>query len=163
MGNLTAEQLHEFVTCDLTTGTFIYRVRTRRHKPGDALKPSINKNGYAVTQINGTLHYVHRLVWLYAHGEWPSKQIDHINRNRSDNRLENLRLATSVEQGQNTGIPKNNTSGYKGVWFHKPTERYVAEIKHRRKKHHLGYFNTVEEAATAYQKAKAKIHTFHPT
>ena len=91
-------------------------------------------------------------------GEWPKDQIDHINGIRTDNRFTNLREATTAENTRNGLISKNNTSGFKGVCFHKDTGRWQAKIFINGKGRHLGLFDTAEAAANAYDAAAAKLH-----
>jgi len=81
--------------------------------------------------------------------------IDHINHNGLDNRRENLRICTRAENGRNRGKQKNNTSGYKGVYWAKSNKRWRAQIKKDNKLIHIGMFDILEEAARAYD-AKAK-------
>lgn len=81
------------------------------------------------------------------------KQVDHINRNGCDNRRKNLRLCTNQQNGANRGAQKNNTSGYKGVYWHKTKSKWNAKIKVSGKKIHLGYYQSVKDAAKAYDKA----------
>ena len=102
---------------------------------------------------------VHRLVGN-AFLENPDNKIniDHIDENKSNNNVKNLRWATDAENGRNQGKPKNNTSGYKGVSFHKPSNKYVAFININGKKKHLGYFETAEEASRVYDAKAKELH-----
>ena len=100
----------------------------------------------------------HRLAWFFVYGEWPQKQIDHINGNKSDNRISNLRLATASQNLSNKGITKSNTSGYKGVSFNRTKKKWMASIKVNKKSINLGYFLTPEEASEAYKAAAIKHH-----
>ena len=89
-------------------------------------------------------------------GEWPSTIVDHKNRIRSDNRWENLRTATRSENGINSQVKKNNTSGFKGV--HKLRDGgYVARIGVNKERKYLGYFYSAEEAGCAYDKAAEEL------
>jgi hypothetical protein len=91
-------------------------------------------------------------------GEWPNKEVDHVNCARSDNRFANLRLATRAENGRNTLRPCSNTSGYKGVWWHKKDKVWRSAIKINRKSINLGSFKTPEDAYAAYCAANEKYH-----
>lgn len=97
-----------------------------------------------------------------AYGAWPDGEIDHINGDRKDNRLENLRLATSSENKQNIGLKSNNRSGFTGVSWFAAAKKWRADITIAGKMRHLGRFDTPEAAAEAYAKAKAELHTFNP-
>jgi hypothetical protein len=94
---LTAERLREILGYDPETGLFTRLVRTGRIRAGE-VAGTAHSRGYRSIVIDGRVYLSHRLAWLYVHGEWPPEQIDHINRNRADNRLVNLRAA---KQSQN--------------------------------------------------------------
>src|SRR6185369_10895033 len=100
-----------------------------------------NHQGYWRIFIYGKAYLGHRLVWLYVYGEWPRGDIDHVNRTRSDNRLCNLRVATRSQNLGNMGRRPVNTSGYKGVTWHKRAEKWLAQISVNRKNIYLGLFN----------------------
>ncbi len=117
-----------------------------------------SSHGYRVIRIDNQLIMAHRLAWLYVHGELPSGEIDHINGDRSDNRLANLRLATRVQNNQNTKTRTDNTSGHKGVCFHKQAGRWMAYINASGKRTYLGLHNSKEEAAQAYAAAAQELH-----
>ncbi len=91
------------------------------------------------------------------HGYLP-EVLDHINRDRVDNRTDNLREATASENSQNQSMYKNNKSGFKGVSWFKRDKKWVAQIKIDGKKKHLGYFDCKVEAAIAYNEAAIKHH-----
>jgi len=102
----------------------------------------------------------HRVVWAIYHGIWPDDQIDHINGVRDDNRIENLRIATSGENARNTAIPKNNTSGIIGVCWNKRNSKWEAKIMSNGKQIHLGYFASKDDAVAARAEAEVK-YGFH--
>ena len=106
---------------------------------------STAKNGYTTTSVNNKAYLVHRLIYAMHKGYFP-KIIDHIDRNRANNKIENLREATRSENNINAGLWKNNTSGYKGVYYEK--KKWVARVK-RTKNYHVGTFDTPEEAHQA--------------
>lgn len=121
--------------------------------------------GYRGITLNGQDFKEHRLVWFYHTGDWADGfQIDHINRIRDDNRIDNLRLATSGQNGANSPKSAKNRSGYKGVSFKKAIGKYVAQIKSKGRVRHLGVFYTAEEAYAAYVSEAQKVHGafFHP-
>ena len=105
-------------------------------------------SGYAITKIYGKHIPMHRLVLMAPEGVC----VDHINRNRKDNRLRNLRLCTKQENTYNASRAKNNSTGYKGVHFHRKNRNFVAYIGKLPRKH-LGSFRTAKEAAKMYNKA----------
>jgi len=105
----------------------------------------ITKDGYYRTSHK----LVHRLVWIYFNGEEPNGSLDHINGDRTDNRIENLRIASPLRNSWN----RINAKGYT---YCAKRKKYIAQIKENYKAINLGYFNTANEAKTAYLKAKQK-------
>jgi hypothetical protein len=100
----------------------------------------------------------HRAAWLYVHGKWPNGQIDHINGDRSDNRISNLRDVSHSVNQQNVHRPRrDNASGFLGVTRQK--NLWTSQVTVSGKTLHLGLFKTPEEAASAYLEAKRKHHT----
>ena len=100
-------------------------------------------------------HYAHKLIWLMMTGHLPECQIDHINNIHDDNRYCNLREATHQQNIFNRGIFKNNTTGYKGVIA--INNRFRATIGFNNKRIHLGYYDTLEEAAAAYEEKAREL------
>lgn len=148
---VTQELLHKLFSYDPETGLFTRKIRNGdgRGKVGE-VAGSLS-NGYVMLACGGGRMYAaHRLAWLYVYGCWPPKQIDHRNGIRHDNRWVNLRLATRAENRRNTGLQRNNTSGFRGVSKRHNPNKYTSHITVNRKYIHLGSFNTAEEASTAY-------------
>lgn len=146
---LTATEVRAALIYDCDTGKFARRGSGR-------VVGSRHSKGYVVISVFNLRIYAHRLAWLYVTGEWPAEQIDHINGDRSDNRFANIRLATQSENQSNMGAKKHNQIGLKGVT--KVNRRYRAEIRKDKRRYHLGYFNTAEEASDAYARAAVKMH-----
>ena len=158
---ITQKRLQELLSYDPETGLFINLTQRR----GPAKKGSIagckRHNGYIYIKIDGKQYRAHRLAWLYVHGNFSGKDLDHINEIKTDNRIVNLRLATNQENGHNVSNPSiNNTSGFLGVTWHKQYQKWQAQITTNGKYKHLGYFNTAEEAYKTYLKAKREFHLF---
>lgn len=148
----TAEFLRSEFHYDPETGVFTNRVLRRSALPGDragTMKP----NGYRRIGILKRYYYEHRLAWLYMTGSWPEGEIDHANGDPSDNRWCNLRPATRSQQSANRPLQKNNTTGLKGVQWHKVRKRWMAVITVDRKTICLGFYHTPEAAYEAYCKA----------
>ena len=151
---LTAEKLRELLNYDPDTGIFTRKVSTsNRVKVGDAAGCP-NGDGYLRIMVQSRLYQAHRLAWLYMHSNWPNDQIDHINRNRSDNRIANLREVTNKQNLQNAGKYSHNTSGHPGICWNKQNSKWRATIKHNQKLIHLGYFANIEEAVAARKAAE---------
>jgi hypothetical protein len=139
---------------DYVDGQLIAKTKSKGRNIGDALR-SVSGNGYLKGSVGGKQYKVHRLVFLYFHGFMPS-QVDHIDGNRKNNKIENLREATSAQNNQNrmaTGASK-----IKGVVWHKQSKKWTASICINRKNIHLGSFEKIEDAALVANKARQKIH-----
>ena len=111
------------------------------------------RGNYASTSIgSGRVMQMHRLIMGFP----PGLQVDHINCDGLDNRRSNLRIVTQSQNNMNARLRKDNTSGFKGVYFYKPNQKWKAQIQVG-KNRHIGYFDTPEEAARAYD-AEARKH-----
>lgn len=108
-------------------------------------------------QINGRAYKEHNIIWVWHYGEIPNGyEIDHRDRNATNNLVENMRLCTRFQNNCNQPLRKSNTTGYKGVVLVKG--KYKAQIKYNRKYLGLGYYFTKEEAAKAYNEGAKKLH-----
>lgn len=123
---------------------------------GKPVRPMISNVGYKRIWHKGRLYQQHRLAWLYVYGQWPKDKIDHINGNREDNRIFNLRECTMSQNAMNTGAHRDNTSGFKGVT--RNHNRWMANIKKDGVATYLGTFDTPEEAHAAYAAAAVRVH-----
>lgn len=121
-----------------------------RMKKGDTVG-GMSSNGYLHTKIGLKFYRVHRLIFAMHKGYFPLL-VDHIDRNKLNNKIENLREATKSENNINSGFKKNNTSGYKGVYFHKQTQKWAARAQRNYKQNWIGLFDTPEEAHQALVK-----------
>ena len=158
---LTQERLKELLHYCPDTGVFTWRIN-RGHVPAGRVAGSISDQGYRNVDIEKKKYKAHRLAWLYMYGVMPDGHLDHINRDKLDNRIANLREVTNSQNEQNKVSRRDNTSGYRGVVWHKPTKKWRAEIKIAQKKIHLGLFVNPEDAARAYAAAAAVYHTHNP-
>lgn len=120
----------------------------------------ISNDGYRVIKLDGKQIRAGRLAWFLTYNEWPIAEIDHINGDRKDDRLENLRVVTRAENAQNKAAAQvNNLScGLLGVSWSRKHKRWRAKIMANNVRYHLGYFKTAEEAHAAYMSAKARLH-----
>lgn len=123
---LDRDRLIELFEYNPETGDFVRRFGVGGKAKG-SIAGSVNNNGYKVMFIDSVRYSCHRLAWLYFHGEWPNV-IDHINGDRADNRICNLRNVTVVENARNRGMDKRNTSGQVGVSWCDRTSQWRADI-----------------------------------
>ena len=133
------------------TGVFTWRITTTRTKAGAVAGSFSGANGYTRITLAKVTYKAHRLAWFYVHGQWPNKHVDHINHNRADNRIENLRLVEPQQNARNASKRKNSVCDFKGVTpFSRDKSRFVAQIRYDGKQRKLGIFSTQEEAHNAY-------------
>ena len=157
---LTYSRLKEALSYDPATGIFTCLIHRRIARAGSVVGCLNGAGGYVVIGIDGTLHYAHRLAWLYMTGSWPAVLIDHRDGDRRNNAWSNLREANFSENMQNRLKPtKANKSGFLGVTWDKVTKSWRSAVTLNKKRHHLGRFKTAEEAHAAYIKAKREMHS----
>lgn len=140
-------------------GTLYWRGVTHPNKQYLADKPagSIHKTGYRHVTWMGKVHKVHRLIFLMHHGYLPP-EVDHINGDRADNRIENLRAANRSENQCNRPALASNTSGYPGVSWHKKSKAWMVRVMKNGKTVVQEYFKDLELAGLVAQEARAKFH-----
>ena len=159
MSDLTQARLKELLSYDPNTGVFIWLVKRPPKIFIGSIAGSLNDRGYRRIDIDRKQHKAHRLVWLYIHGEFPNGEIDHINREKADNRLVNLRVVTRAVNQQNCALRKRNTSGVTGVCWDKRRQKWQAYVKVNKKQNSLGYFAKIEEAIAARKAAEKKFYS----
>lgn len=153
---LNAQRLREVLAYDPETGLFTWRV-SRGSVAAGKVAGSPTSDGYIGIKVDRTLHLAHRLAWLWVHGEWPSKQIDHRNGIRDDNRIANLREASPAVNSQNRRTAqKGSRTNLLGASSHR--RGFQAQIVFKGKKRYLGIYDTAEEAHAAYIAAKRNLH-----
>ena len=113
--------------------------------------------GYLQGAIGGHKVYAHRVAWAIAKGEWPKKHVDHINGDKSDNRIANLRDVSVSMNLHNRPAQKNSQSGVKGVCWDKAKGMWLAQICVNKKNHHLGHFASIGDASSAYKAASQRL------
>jgi len=158
---VTQHRLKEVLDYNPETGVFTWRKTNNQINKG-AIAGSPSSCGYIRFTVDGMRYAAHRLAWLYVYGEYPETDIDHVNRIRSDNRISNLRTASRAENCQNASKRKSNSSGVVGVCWNIGHKKWQARIMHNGKSIHLGYYEKIEDAASARLSAKRKYHAFHP-
>lgn len=154
---ITQEKLKEHLLYNSETGIFTWiNSFSRRVKVGSVA--GTMRQGYVDIRINNKNYGSHRLAWLYVYGVMPKGFIDHINRDRTDNRICNLREASKLENSRNVTNKSSNTSGYRGVNWNKSVNKWEARIRNNYKRIHLGFFDNVESASIAYENKAKEIH-----
>ncbi len=118
---------------------------------------TLTKTGYIKVSINHKRHPVHKIIWIMLNGEIPEGMtITHLDKNKTNNKIENLMLCKFSETYFGKRIYSNNTSGYKGVYWDEATQKWRAAIGYKGRKFALGYFESKEKAYAAYCKAAEK-------
>jgi len=158
---MTQSRLRELLDYDPTTGIFVRKVKSNKNTIIGSIAGGINiSNGYAYIRVDKKRYRAHRLAWLYMFGVFPKNEIDHINHIKLDNRISNLREATSLDNSRNSSRRKSNTSGTTGVSWYSKTNKWVARIKINGKNIYLGYFKEKKDAIRARKIAENK-YGFH--
>ncbi|MGC7464244.1 HNH endonuclease [Xanthomonas citri pv. citri] len=145
---MDANRLRQLLEYDPSTGVFKWRVSPARQIKVGSVAGGVERTGYRRIRVDGVLYRAARLAWLYVHGEWPSGEVDHINRTRHDDRLANLR---DVHHQQNC-----HNSLSRGA--HRSGGRFSAKIMVGGRHVWLGRHATEEAAAAAYHAAKRRLH-----
>jgi hypothetical protein len=179
VASLTHARLLEVVRYNPETGAFTWHPRPRDSFPSDWSYKVWNKRfagkptgmtpqaafrgqtrGYGRVRVDEELYFAHRLAWFYMHGAWPVGHLDHINHNRMDNRIANLREVSHAQNLQNASLFNTNTSGIAGVCRASEDTAWRAYIVIDYKQINLGRYATINEAYAA-RKAAEKIAGFH--
>lgn len=150
----TPERIRQVISYDPDTGLFVWAISRCGARKGDLCGRINAVTGYREIGVDYGLRPAHNIAWVIMTGEWPERDVDHINRVKSDNRWVNLRLANRSQNNGNEGLRPCNTSGYKGVV--KDSFRsgwWRAQICVNGRKRNLGRFERIEDAAAAYDKA----------
>lgn len=166
--------LRLLLSYDPVTGHFLWQPRPRdmfvrqnefdnwnKYKAGTTAFYKPNRRGYVNGHILGQCYRAHRIAWAMTYGQWPSRQIDHINGDRSDNRIQNLRDVAHQTNGQNQKKPVTNTSGVCGVCWHRGARKWQARIRVNDRHIYLGVFDSMEEAVRV-RKIAEREYGFHP-
>lgn len=167
----TPDKVRELIYCDFDTGILTWRFRHRDlfRKDGDfnawnqrfCGKPALNSKHVAGYLCGNILaHYVlaHRAVWAIYHGEWPVDCLDHINRVRTDNRIDNLREVSRAENQRNISSNRQASASFVGVYWNAKKSCWHAQISVDGKKTHIGYFETAIDAAKARDALAVELH-----
>jgi len=158
---LTQSKLKEILYYNPDIGIFIWKRSfagpIKAGDPAGFLKP----NGYIQIKINQMRYYAHRLAWLYINGNFPEKDMDHINRIRNDNRWKNLRCVSKQCNARNSKMNNRNTSGVTGVIWAKRDLIWRANLYANGKIKNLGSFKKLKDAVKARWSAEKDCHYYH--
>ena len=151
------EELRKLLYYEPDTGLFRWNVDRRGKAKAGRVAGSLNPTGYIFILINGRSFCAHRLAWAFYHNRDPGKmEIDHIDQNKSNNKIINLRLANSGQNNANAGPQKRNKLGVKGVSY--CNGKFKAQICKNGKNYNFGYYDTIEEASNVYWAAAEEVH-----
>jgi hypothetical protein len=161
----TAEYLRQRLALCSETGMLTWReaenmsATWNSRRAGTPAFCSLHKQGYANGKLDGRVYFAHRVVWVLSTGAWPAGEIDHVNHDKRDNRMSNLRLVTKQTNARNLPMLKNNTTGVTGV-YRRARGGWHAAIRVAGRLRHLGCFRTKAEAVSARQTAEVRF-AFH--
>jgi hypothetical protein len=162
--SITQSELKELLDYDPDTGLFRWKVdRNQKAKKGTVAGTVMN-TGYVMVHVKNAFITGHRLAWFFTYGVYPDCHIDHIDQDKTNNRISNLRLATNnhADNSQNRTVQSNNTTGCPGVHYCKRDKKFISRVSVGGIRHIVGYFITLEEAIEARKKAKELHHKFEP-
>jgi|SRR5262245_17364979 len=148
-------RLEEALDYNPETGVFLWRLVRANKRAGD-VAGNVGPGGYRTITVDYRQYYAHHLAIFFSTGEFPPKgsHVDHINGDPADNRISNLRITTPSVNGLNRrGLNKNNTTGFRGVYWRKDKKRFEACIHVNGRKRKLGRFTSIEAAAEAVRAA----------
>lgn len=157
MARPTKDELLSKLDYDRATGKLTWKV-TKGRKIAGQEAGWLDNLGYQLTRFSGVLYRNHHIIVFLETGEWPAGDVDHIDGNPSNNAITNLRVCSHAENQRNMKKHKDNTSGFKGVYWNKNAEKWMAQICVDGKLKYLGLFQNTKEAANAYDAAAKILH-----
>lgn len=150
------DEILDYLNVNIVTGIIIWKQKSSRKTVLGSIAGTF-KDGYRDVVFRRKHYRIHHIIWRVAKGYWP-KELDHVNRNKSDNRIVNLREADRAEQAWNTGLSRDNTSGIKGVSWHKKSRMWRVRINVRNEQIYLGIFKDKSDAERRHQQAVKHYH-----
>lgn len=156
---ITHDELKRHLDYDPGTGLFTRKISsTPTVQIGDVAGSTCLRSGYRHVYVGGRQYSQHRLAWLYVYGRWPIGDLDHKNRDKADNRIENLREVTESQNIWNSRVRKDNKSGHKGVYWKPGLRQWVVHITYGGKQRYLGIYRSKDDAIAVYLAAAAEHH-----
>lgn len=150
---LTVERLREVLDYEPETGVFRWRVNKRANASAGSVAGTAHNSGYWRIRIDRRGYLAQQLAWMHFYGRWPDKQLDHIDTNKHNNRIANLREATPTQNLGNRPMRRDNVSGVKGVTWHPRDQRWRAQITINGRVKYISQHRRIEDAAEAYRRA----------
>jgi hypothetical protein len=159
MTHISYDRLIELVDYDCETGLFTRKKAVGRSFEGRVLGYKKN-NGYIAFTLDSKKYFAHRLAWLFVHKKLPEHDVDHIDGNRTNNKIANLRDIPRSLNLENSIKAKssNKSTGLIGSYFHEPTGKFMSRIQVNKKDKYLGLYETAQLAHEAYMSAKKQLH-----
>lgn len=154
---LSLDRLNQVLTYNPETGVFNWKqaISNRVHVGAEA--GAITRNGYRMIRVDGENLYAHRLAWMFVHGQMPDRIIDHVNLDRDDNRIENLRECDHSENNCNSYLRRDSPSGIKGVGWDSHREKWACSVRHRGRRLRKR-FDTLAEAENWVRSVRESLH-----
>lgn len=150
------DEISKYINYDPVSGKLFWKMSRGSRKAGDEANTTCE--GYITIKVNKCSYKGHRIAWLLYYGDWPRGFIDHINQDRSDNRIVNLRDCNRQQNNSNVANRADNRSGVKGVSWKQSHGRWCAQISFQGKILHLGLFDCLEEAARVVRDKREELH-----
>lgn len=165
---LTRKRLCELFIIDPEQGEIFWKKRRGGTVTSGQRSGYITSRNYRIICIDRTDYFEHNLIWLYVNGTFPPRgyEIDHINRDRSDNKIANLRICTRTQNNANMNLRNDNATGVRGVYFDKSREKYCVQVTANGKTKSLGRYGDLETARKVAETARNEIFgefAYHPT
>lgn len=157
---LTQALVNSLFLYDPNTGCVTHKINKGKVKAGSRAG-SVSKTGARYLRVQGKKELEHRIIWLMVYGHLPPKEVDHINHERGDNRIDNLRCVGHPENMQNKSAYRNNSVGHTGVSIDKQCGKFRAYVSVQGKPKGLGYFTSLEDACAARASALAQLEHYH--
>jgi hypothetical protein len=155
--NPTANRVRDIFEYDPSTGVLKRKISTSSNAKAGCVAGWENSDGYLNVKIDRRTYKVHQIVWLHSYGIWPSGVIDHINRDKKDNRLQNLRDTTVQVNNINKDVRKDSKTGVPNVTWRERDKRYYVACKRDGKQNYGGSFKTFAEAKLFAEKFVKEI------
>ncbi len=142
----TSDRVRELFDYECSTGNLVRKVKTSNNTIVGSNVGWKNSEGYLNVRVDYVVYKVHQIIWLHVNGVWPSGVVDHINRNKTDNRIENLRDTTVHVNNINKGARKDSKTGVPNVTWRERDKKFYVACRRNGKQNYGGSFSTLSEA-----------------